>query len=209
MTLYIRMCTINFGHENVWPVSLKRWVNCVLSVEACQTGLYLYIGVSTEQVGQWAGSERASGELLRSSHLPRVPEGGAVDDLGSVASSMQPGVQSAQGRLPLYPPFGPPGRHCVLCWLGGWVEESQWVQVAREYSGKPPATHHSADGAGVLVVGLGSRWEDHSLLLQVGSQRRGEVLDRSPPTVVSGLRVRLPVGQQHTDHLSIKAHCIL
>lgn len=108
---------------------------------------------SSKQVGQWSGTERAAGELLSSSYLPRVPEGGAVDDLGSVASPVQPGVQPAQGRLPLHPPLGPPGCGCVLCRLGGWVQEPQRVQIALEDPGKPPATPSAAaaDG-GVFVV---------------------------------------------------------
>lgn len=108
--------------------------------------------MSSKQVGQWSSSERTAGELLTSSHLPWVPEGGAVDDLGSVASSMQPGVEPAQGRLPLHPPLGPPSCDSILCCLSGWIQEPQRVQVAREDSGKPPATPPTTATVSVFIV---------------------------------------------------------
>lgn len=78
---------------------------------------------SSKQVGQWPGSERTAGEILTPAHLPGVSEGGAVDDLGSVSPSVQPGVQPAQGRLPLHAPFGlPAAADRILCCLSWWVQ---------------------------------------------------------------------------------------
>ena len=166
----------------------------------CQTGLKM-VADSSKQVGQRPGAEGSAGQLLPSPHLPRVPEGGAVDDLSPVAPSVQPGVQPAQRWLPLNAPFSLPG---VLRRLGWGAQQPQRVQVALEDSGKPPATPPSGTTAAIRVfaVWLRPRWGDQSLLLQVGGQRWGEVLDCSPPTVVSSLGVGLPVGQQYANHLS-------
>ena len=82
----------------------------------CQTGLKKIVADLSKQVGQWSGAEGSAGQLLPSPHLPCVPEGGAVDDLSPVAPSVQPGVQSAQRRLPLYAPFSLPGLLRRLGW---------------------------------------------------------------------------------------------
>lgn len=146
---------------------------------------------------------RAAGKLLPLPHLFGVLERSAVDDLGSVSPPVEPRVQPAQGRLPLNARLGPLARRGVL---GRRVEEPQRVEVSWKDPGEAPPTASSADASPAAVdafpVRLGPGRDDHSFLLQIGSQRRGQVLDGSPPAVVSSLGVCLPVRQQHAHHLS-------
>lgn len=108
VSLVIKMAEIpaNKGLESVSSANLSAW------------------GDSSKQIGQRSCSERAAGEVLRFPHLFGVLEGSAVDDLGSVSPPVEPGVQPAQGRLPLNAPLGPLARSRVL---GGRVQEPQRV----------------------------------------------------------------------------------
>lgn len=158
---------------------------------------------SSKQIGQRSCSERAAGKILPFPHLVGVLERSAVDDLGSVSPPVEPGVQPAQGRFPLNAPLGPLARRRVL---GRRVQESQRVEVSWKDSGEAPPAASSANATGAaLPVWLRSRRGNHSFLLQTGGQRGRQVLDGSPPAVVSSLGVCLPVRQQHADHLSIKS----
>lgn len=98
--------------SKLYPVKHVKLVLNIYSMLLVQTGV-----ASSKQVGQWSGSERTAGHILSSPNLPSVPEGGTVDDLGSVAPPVQPGIQPAQRRLPLHAPFGLPAADCLLCRL--------------------------------------------------------------------------------------------
>lgn len=89
-----------------------------------------------KQVGERPGLKGAGGGGVLPLYLPGLPEGGAVDDLGSEASTVQPRVDPAQRRLPVnalalscpapLPCVAAPGRR---------VQKPQGVEAGLENSG--------------------------------------------------------------------------